>query len=474
MNGFAYGLDNSLVLASGDNLGEVRCEKSKDLVDLSGCDLKIFPDSGKLEPISGRSQYIRSRNDYGDWFGSDNSRPMYHYPIEERYVRRVPDLRVDSNMQQLFDPPIAPPVFPRSKTLERFNDLFASNRFTSACSAVIFRSGALGSEQHGSAFICEPVHNLVHNAKISSKNSTYIASRFDQDSESEFLASTDPWFRPVRAIEGTDGMLWIVDMYRQTIEHPEWIPQSWQSQLDLRAGEHQGRIYRVVPKTMSTAKPAELPNLSKLNTLELVDLLESDSGALRDLVQQVLLTRSHDSATIEAIRKKLTSSKEVTQIHALWCLHNLSQLTSADIEQAAKPHKFALLRNCLQIAEYHPELDDRTILGLIQIAVAEEDPAVDLQLALSIASLDSRSDVVHEQCSQALINLLNRERDDVWLNQAILTSSSKHITAMLNECCKLSDKHAPMAQQRKLDIADDLLRIGSSHRTQIRALLLNH
>ena len=40
----------------------------------------------------------------------------------------------------------------------------------------------------------------------------------------EFLASADPWFRPVHATTGPDGGLWVVDMCRFVIEHPRWIP----------------------------------------------------------------------------------------------------------------------------------------------------------------------------------------------------------------------------------------------------------
>ena len=37
---------------------------------------------------AGRTQYGRVRDDWGDWFGNDNSNLLWHYPIEERYLRR--------------------------------------------------------------------------------------------------------------------------------------------------------------------------------------------------------------------------------------------------------------------------------------------------------------------------------------------------------------------------------------------------
>ena len=61
---------------------------------------------------------------------------------------------------------------------------------------------------------------------------------------------------------GPDGALWIADMYRQTIEHPEWIPLEMQKQLDLRAGYDMGRIYRVFPIGKT---PRKIPRLDKLS-----------------------------------------------------------------------------------------------------------------------------------------------------------------------------------------------------------------
>ena len=36
------------------------------------------------------------------------------------------------------------------------------------------------------------------------------------------------------------GALWVADMYRQTIEHPEWIPKDVQARIDLRASDEDG------------------------------------------------------------------------------------------------------------------------------------------------------------------------------------------------------------------------------------------
>ncbi len=50
-----------------------------------------------------------------------------------------------------------------------------------------------------------------------------LAIRPDDEQETEFLRSSDNWFRPASFATGPDGCLYICDMYRETIEHP-WSP----------------------------------------------------------------------------------------------------------------------------------------------------------------------------------------------------------------------------------------------------------
>ena len=61
----------------------------------------------------------------------------------------------------------------------------------------------------------------------------------------EFLASDDPWFRAVNLEDGPDGALYVVDMYRAVIEHPQFVPDELKQRPDLRYGDDRGRIYRI-------------------------------------------------------------------------------------------------------------------------------------------------------------------------------------------------------------------------------------
>ncbi|MFO0967081.1 MAG: hypothetical protein U0793_16055 [Gemmataceae bacterium] len=84
----------------------------------------------------------------------------------------------------------------------------------------------------GNSFVCEPVHNLIHREIMRPDGLTFRSKRADDEKKSEFLASSDNWFRPTMirpARTGRSGY----DMYRYVIEHPEWIPKEWQAKLDL-------------------------------------------------------------------------------------------------------------------------------------------------------------------------------------------------------------------------------------------------
>src|SRR5437773_2330052 len=78
-----------------------------------------------------------------------------------------------------------------------------------ACGIGIYRDDLLGKEFTGNAFTCEPANMLVHRLVLSPKNSTFSGRRAADEQNSEFLASPNGWFRPVQAVTGPDGCLWI-------------------------------------------------------------------------------------------------------------------------------------------------------------------------------------------------------------------------------------------------------------------------
>ena len=205
VNGLSYGIDNWVYGANGLIGGKIHGQADGREVDIGGRDFRLRPDAVVFEPASGLSQQGRVHDDWGNQFGGTNGALIRHYPLPDHDLSR--NLRVAAPAPGSFRSLDADPgrLFPASRTLTRFNEPNQANRVTSACGLAIYRDSLLGPEFAGDAFTCEPVHNLVRRNVLEADGVTFTGRRADDERESEFLASTDSWHRPVQVRTGPDG-----------------------------------------------------------------------------------------------------------------------------------------------------------------------------------------------------------------------------------------------------------------------------
>ncbi len=137
---------------------------------------------------------------------------------------------------------------------------------------------------------------------------------------------------------GPDGGLWIADMYRYMIEHPDWLPPEGKAELlpHYRFGDDKGRIYRVLP-TNYQAKVEW--NWDVLDTTELVKRLETKNDWLRDKIHQTLIWR-RDLEAVEGLRALMNSSRyPEVRLQAMAVLNGLGQLKVDDLVKMLRdPH----------------------------------------------------------------------------------------------------------------------------------------
>jgi putative membrane-bound dehydrogenase-like protein len=428
VNGLVWGLDNWLYGANGDSGGAIKSIKTGALVNISGRDFRIKPDEGLIEAVSGPTQFGRARDDWGNWFGNNNSAPMYHFVLEDRYLKRNPHVLYPDVRVQVSDKPGASEVYPLSKPLPRFNNPQSVNHFTSACSAIVYRDDLFGPDYANNTFVSEPVHNLVHREIMKPKGVTFTSTRAADEQTSEFLASSDNWFRPTTIQTGPDGALWVADMYRYVIEHPEWIPKDWQKKLDLRAGEDKGRIYRVFPEGK---KPREIPRLDKMSVEDLIDVLNSPSGWQRDMAQQLLLSKSKNKTgevefftiTGQKLMNILGSDNPRYRLH-FWCMldglsFERSKVDDSDVVfNSLNDRDPSIRRNVIRVLE--PSLGKNDKLGsrLLPL-IRDPDPQVRMQLAYTLGEWNS------PVAGKALAQLFANHQDDRYLTAAVLSSVNK-------------------------------------------------
>jgi putative membrane-bound dehydrogenase-like protein len=430
VNGFEYGLDNWIYGANGDSGGEVTSASTGKTSNISGRDFRFRPDTGAFETETGHTQFGRHRDDWGNWFGNNNSSWGWHDLVPERYLRRNPHLAVRATVREYATYPDARRLYPASRALRRFNWPGAVNTVTSACSASPYRDELFGSEFASSLFICEPVHNVVHREVLAADGVTFTSHRANDEQSGEFLASADNWSRFVFCKTGPDGALYIADMYRLVIEHPEWIPAEVQKRLDLRAGHDQGRIYRVYPED---SKLRPIPRLDKLNTAGLVAALDTPNGWQRDTAQR-LLVQAFDSAAVKPLAALLAKSPNPkVRLQALCTLDGLEALTPAIIETAAKDKHPAVREQAARVGETLLSKSPEVATSLLRL-VDDPEIRVRYQLAFSLGEWnDPRAGVT-------LAKLAVHDFDNPQMRIAVMSSAARQVGPMLAGI--LSDRRA--------------------------------
>ena len=311
-NGLLWGNDGWIYGSSGSNGGEIRNLAKPDAkpVTVRGRDFRFRPDGSSFEAISGGGQFGHSLDDWGHRFVCMNSNHIRQVVLPARDLERNPLLATSTVTTDIAVEGGAGPVFRISapepwrvvRTRQRVADpafvkkaapseLHASGFFTSATGVTIYRGSAFPVEYRGNAFIGDVGGNLVHRKTMAKAGATFLARRADEGVE--FLASTDNWSRPVNFANTPSGTLMVLDMYRETIEHPASIPEPIKKHLDLTSGKDRGRLYEVVPDGFHR-RPQ--PKLSHAPTAELVGHLADPDAWWRETAQRLLIERTDPSA----------------------------------------------------------------------------------------------------------------------------------------------------------------------------------
>ena len=325
------GIDGYVYVANGLRGGKVAgVHKKGPAVSISGMDFRFHPTSLTYEPITGVGQFGMTFDDWGNRFVCSNRNPLKHIVIENHYLARNKNAVVDATSHDVAVPGAASRIFPRTRAWTTSN--LHAGQFTPACGVTIYRGSAL-PDFYGDAFICDPTGNLVHREKIGPQGATFSSRAAYADHD--VLASRDEWCRPVNLENGPDGALYVVDMYRAVIEHPQWVPEELRDRPDERHGDDRGRIYRIVPRSW---KRPVTEILTQLDEEALVGKLESRNAWTRETAARLLYEGSVSTPALTRVALKGRSPESRAQ--ALWLLQSspsLPNVIQQTLEQDPSP-----------------------------------------------------------------------------------------------------------------------------------------
>jgi len=426
------GIDNWIYAANNGADGRITSPDHPEQppILVRGTDFRFRPDRGLAEPASGPAQFGLTFDDWGNRFITHNTVHIRHAVVPMQYLARAPLLDAGAVSQDISDhgrpsaqmfPLTGPQAWRVERTLlrqQRYNEQrlnrteYVAGYFTAASGGTVYNGDVFPEEYRGSVFTGDVSGNLVHRDILTPDGVTFSARRAKDGVE--FLASTDPWFRPCNFANAPDGNLYLIDIYRLFIETPESIPEEIKKNMNFWAGDTMGRVYRITPNKPLRQRDLK-PRLGAASTAELVKLLENTNGWHRQTAQRLLVERQ--DLTAVPLLKALVGKSAFVQgrIHALWTLEGLSALDESIVVRALKdpdPHvrEHALRASEEFLAKSKP--CENAVLAMTK----DPDLRVQFQLAFTLGQLKDR------RALDALAEIALRRSGDRWFQTAILSS----------------------------------------------------
>ncbi|MEI6534767.1 MAG: PVC-type heme-binding CxxCH protein, partial [Verrucomicrobiaceae bacterium] len=449
VNGLRWGMDGWVYCAGGAHTVDYNTSTSivnkitGGKIELGARDFRFKPDTGEFDPQTGPAQFGRARDDWDHWFGVQNSKPLWHYVLQDHYLRRNPNVIPPDPVKQMYK--LNPPVYAASPPEKRYHSFDHATAYTSACGINIYRGGTLFDDGKMHAFTCEPFHNLAQHHVMEDDGVSFKAQPDTDGKVPDFFASEDRWCRPVMVRDGPDGALYIADMYRYMIEHPQWLPQNGKDELlpFYREGDDKGRIYRIskagdsaksLPKSFATLKSG-------------IATLSSNTGWLRDKAQMLIACQQPKDLDAQLIAMTRDGATPQARAQAAWTLHSLGRMTPRICERLLADPSPRVREQALIIAENF--MSDEALMKAMDALADDKDAKVRLQLAFSCTRTSTLAKLLQHDAADAVVagcvlmrrGLIDELADDTLktISPAILASGDH---AMIDRWIERVGKHA--------------------------------
>jgi len=421
--------DNWVYLTSGLRSGSITSPSAPDRepVAMNRTDFRFRPGGDAWEAVDGGSQFGMTFDDFGERFICYNRVQVQHVVFSSAILRRNPHLAFSDIVQncpaEVVPEPLkghgqAARLYPISANVTTADS--HAGTFTAACAVTVFRGTGLPDEYRGLVFSCDPTGNLVHVDRLEPKGATFEA--YPATKGSEFFASTDDWCRPVFLTTGPDGALYVCDMYRKTIEHPDYLPEEIRKRTDFNSGKTMGRIWRIVRDDLKPDALAKLRavDLSGASIETLCKTLTNPNGWWVDTAQRLLLERK-DPASVQPLQKLPLSSEApaVAVIRSLRLLEVQNALTDETLRPALSHSSPGVRRQALKMVEPRIANEPKWTADVLKLA-DDDDAKVRFEAAIALGYV--RGEANSDKVAEALAGILVRDGADRWLRAGVFSS----------------------------------------------------
>ncbi len=464
VSGLRWGLDNRVHGVNGGNGGAISSSRKPGAsVSLRDFDFSFDPVTGDFTTTYQSSGgFGLVFDDWGRSFATYNINHLQHRILPVRYLQRFPGLPPVETTVSISDHGEMSRIYPIAPPETRVNHPEQAGHFSAAGGLGYVGNSIYPGDLRGSVLVCDVAANLVHRDVLVENGPSFVAKRSADEQTQEFFASRDNAFRPIGAESGPDGALYLIDMQRDVIEHPDYIPQKVKDRLDLRAGEDRGRIYRLTPKG---GLPARKPRLHTAPTAELVKELANPNQWWR-LTAQRLLVERQDRSTVPALIKLATTGFELrgaraslpasrsddtdplARLHAFWTLEGLRALDEPLLLKALSDPHPGVRENALLLAEKLLPGSEK-LRARILVMADDANARVRFQTALTLGEFE------HLDSQAALSRILRQDYAFRWSRLAVL-SSLRHGEDQLFRALLSDTGFRREPTPEKLDLTEEL------------------
>lgn len=417
VNGLRWGLDNRIHGSNGGNGGAIKASKGNRAgtsIDLGGADFSFDPRSGDFTATYATSGgFGLVFDEFGRSFSTYNINHIQQRILPLRAIDRFPGMLPVEGTQSISDHGEMARIFPISVAKTRPNHPEQAGHFSSAGGLGYIGYDAYPADLFGSVVVGDVVGNLMHRDVLEANGPIFAARRHGSEKDREFLASRDGSCRLVGLELGLDGALYAIDMQRDVIEHPDYIPEAVKAKQNLRAGEDRGRIYRITAKD---GLPKERIDFTKATDSQLVAELSHHNQARRVTAQRLIVQRGEGRLANEMAGLALRHPYAPARVHALWALHGLRRMDPSTLMQSlqARGVQEGVRENALQIAEL--SWSGPMYEHLVHQLVTDQSPRVRFQLALTLGMATG------EESQRQLLRLFKLNRESYWMRMAVYCS----------------------------------------------------